>query len=154
VSPESHVFQKLNHLFSRFGPSLLTREGKSWRAHQRRLAPAFSETNAKLVWEESIAQARSMVDSWCTGEKNISTIREDTMLLPFHVINKAGFGVDLSWPERTKTPSQTGNLTGADEVSHGHLMSYRKALQTTITHLFHILIFPDWLLRKHFPLYE
>ena len=28
-------------------------------------------------------------------------------------------------------------------------MSYRQALQSAITHLFHILIFPDWLLRKY-----
>ena len=133
----------------RLGPSLITREGKSWRIHQKLLAPAFSERNAKLVWEESLVQAEAMLRSWSdeqrAGAKFIPTIREDTMILPFHVINKAGFGVHLPWAKGMEAGNHERSV---DRISHGHQMSYRRALQTAITHLFHILIFPDWLLRK------
>lgn len=139
---ESYVFLDL------LGPSLITREGKSWRIHQKLLAPAFSEGNAKLVWEESLVQAEAMLRSWNdeqrAGAKSIPAIREDTMILPFHVINKAGFGVHLPWAKGMEAGSHERSV---DRISHGHQMSYRQALQTAITHLFHILIFPDWLLR-------
>jgi hypothetical protein len=137
----------------RFGPSLVTREGKSWRAHQKVIAPAFSEKNAKIVWEESLIQTEAMLQSWTNcqlgNSKYVETIREDTMTLPFHVINKAGFGVHLPWPTWKRAKDPFIHATGVDEIGPGHVMSYRQALQSAITHLFHILIFPDWLLRKY-----
>jgi hypothetical protein len=83
------------------------------------------------------------------NSKYIETIREDTMTLPFHVINKAGFGVHLPWPTWKRAKDPFIHATGVDEIGPGHVMSYRQALQSAITHLFHILIFPDWILRKY-----
>lgn len=135
----------------RFGPSLITREGKSWRAHQRILAPTFTERNAELVWEESIVQAEQMLKSWLniqsTESRCIPDIRADTMMLPFNVINKAGFGVDLPWSVESNLSSHKVTAGSADTAARGHQMTYREALHSVISHLFHIIIFPSWLLR-------
>lgn len=105
-----------------------------------------------MVWEESLAQTESMLQSWrdaqLGGARCIETMREDTITLPFHVINKASFGVHLPWPTWKKAADPFTHATGVDKIGPGHVMSYRQALQSAITHLFHILIFPDWLLRK------
>ena len=115
------------------------------------LAPTFTERNAKIVWEESIKQTNQMLESWrnsqCAEARCIPDIRGDTMTLPFHVINKAGFGVDLPWVSTSKDPSRTSRTNSADTVGRGHCMTYRQALHSAISHLFHIIIFPNWLLR-------
>ncbi len=115
------------------------------------LAPMFTERNARLVWEESIVQAEQMLESWrnsqCAEMKSIPDIREDTMTLPFHVINKAGFGVDMPWVSKTNTPGHVDAEKTADTIGRGHRMTYRQALHSAISHLFHIVILPKWLLR-------
>ena len=115
------------------------------------LAPMFTEQNARLVWEESILQTEQMLESWRnaerTGTKCIPNIREDTMTLPFHVINKAGFGVDLPWVPKSTTGSYADSANPVDTIGRGHRMTYREALHSAISHLFHIVIFPTWLLR-------
>ena len=106
-----------------------------------------------------------MLESWrnsqCAEAKCIPDIREDTMTLPFHVINKAGFRVDLPWVSKSNTSSYIDGVNSADTISRGHCMTYRQALHSAISHLFHIVIFPSWLLRiapfkyaKFFTAYE
>jgi cytochrome P450 len=60
------------------------------------------------------------------------------MMLPFNVINKAAFGMDLPW---------TNGGGRADVVGAGHTLSYRAALHTVIERLFHVILFPGWVLR-------
>lgn len=69
------------------------------------------------------------------------------MMLPFNVINKAGFGVDLPWVSESNATSHTATAGSADTAGGGHCMTYREALHSVISHLFHIVIFPSWLLR-------
>ncbi|KAL8902537.1 MAG: hypothetical protein Q9207_004613 [Kuettlingeria erythrocarpa] len=117
------------------------------------LAPMFTEQNARLVWEESILQAEQMLESWRDSQRAEATyipdIREDTMTLPFHVINKAGFGVDIPWVSESsrRTRGCADSTRSADTLGRGHRMTYREALHSSISHLFHIVIFPTWLLR-------
>ncbi|KAK3061969.1 hypothetical protein LTS18_005085, partial [Coniosporium uncinatum] len=115
------------------------------------LAPTFSERNAELVWDESILQAEQMLKSWLdcksTEAPCIPNVRADTMMLPFNVINKAGFGVDLPWVSQSDPMSQTATTSSVDTADSGHYMSYREALHLLIRHLFHIIVLPTWLLR-------
>ena len=115
------------------------------------LAPLFTERNARLVWKESILQTEQMLQSWrdsaAAGVRCIPDLRVDTMTLPFHVINKAGFGVDLPWVSESGTRGSASLATSADTVGKGHRLTYREALHSAISHLFHIVILPTWLLR-------
>ena len=111
----------------------------------------FTERNARLVWEESIWQTEQMIASWRDSErdgaKRIPDIRADTMSLPFHVINKAGFGVELPWLSKSGDRGAGDRTNAADTIGKGHRMTYRQALHSAISHLFHIVVIPTWLLR-------
>ena len=115
------------------------------------LAPTFTDRNVRLVWAESIRQTQQMLESWLDSRGKVSDcipdIRADTMTLPFHVINKAGFGVDIPWRSKSSRSRDGSALSEADTIGKGHRMSYREALHSAISHLFHIVIFPTWLLR-------
>ena len=48
-----------------FGPNVLVAEGDAWKAQRRVVAPAFSERNNRLVWEETGRVVRELVrDVW------------------------------------------------------------------------------------------
>lgn len=127
----------------------MTLEGEEWRTHQKLLGPAFSDHNVRLVFDESVVQAQDMLASWIEmhdkGGKRIESIRLDTMLLPFNVINRAGFGVRIPW---AKDQMKGRDPIDVDKITSGHTLSYRQALLTAISHLFHILMFPDQILRR------
>lgn len=132
-----------------FGPSLLTREGRSWRAHQRIVGPTFTERNAELVWTESIAQATQMLSTWTvsgTQSPGIPDIRADTMQLPFNVINMAGFGVNLPWATSHSSTALDGPHCKKQNLP-GYKLSYHEALHALIARLFHIIVFPKWVLK-------
>ena len=103
------------------------------------------------MWEEAIIQTEGMLESWrdqCGQQPGyIIDIREDTMSLPFNVINKAGFGVDLPWSSKGAHHIRNDEVNSADDVGKGHSMTYREAMHATMDHLIHIVIFPSWLLR-------
>lgn len=154
---------KLTSVLS-FGTNLIASEGASWRRQRRIIAPTFSERNNHLVWKESITQAQAMLQTWLgdqrNGKQTLDTLQEDLKRLPFHVINTAGFGVQLAWPTSKVDKDKEGckaadrtiftDRTASDEVMPGHSMSYKDALLTTTANLRALFILPKWFLSTNY----
>lgn len=46
-----------------FGPNLVASEGEEWKRQRRLVAPAFSEKNNKLVWDETVRIMHDLFDN-------------------------------------------------------------------------------------------
>ncbi|RPD75492.1 cytochrome P450 [Lentinus tigrinus ALCF2SS1-7] len=129
------------------GPNILVAEGDAWRHQRRVVAPAFSERNNRLVWDETARIVRDLVeDVWRRGPgagKDTTAVDVDHVLdvtvpLTLFVIGSAGFGHRMSWQERGVAP-------------RGHSMSFKDALDVVGHTIFYKLLFPDWALRWGSP---
>ncbi len=50
-------------ILSIFGPNILISEGDEWKHQRRIVAPAFSEKNNRLVWDETARIVRDLVEN-------------------------------------------------------------------------------------------
>ncbi|KAF8142663.1 cytochrome P450 [Mycena galopus ATCC 62051] len=123
-----------------FGRNIVASEGDEWKRYRRISAPAFSEKNNKLVWDESV---KIMADMFNTQWNNADEVTIDhcveiTLAIALFVIGVAGFGHKVSWQEDTVVPP-------------GYTMSFKDALHTVSTETITKLIVPTWAmgLTKH-----
>lgn len=95
-------------------------EGELWKKYRKICAPAFSEANNKLVWEETMKIMQELVhDVW--GDEEISTsenVLDVTLAISQFIIGIAGFGRNMSWQKESTIPA-------------GHNMTFRDALSDT-----------------------
>lgn len=132
-----------------FGKNVVSTEGQVWRHHRKITSPPFTESNNQLVWQESLHQARSMMNSWIRADdaSKTSTIISDvsaaTMRLSLYVISKAGFGVRLLWPH--EEIEQNGQV---DAIPEGHTMTYKDALSTLLENIIPVMLLPRWFLTR------
>ncbi len=139
-----------------FGPSVLSTEGSTWRMHRKATAPAFSEELHGLVWTESLRQVDQMVKTWQGRHGNspdsmyVADLGRDTIALTLHVISRAGFGVSLSWPGQKDQVEVTEELKSfsSEDIPKGHDMTFRDALEGTLTNFLWFVIFPPRVLGK------
>ena len=145
----------LYKLLNIYGRNILTTEGPQWRVHRKITSAPFTEQNNELVWAESIQQTRSMLRLWLGAEdENEGTadeVAEDTMRLALNVVGGAAFGKTIAWPGQSpRAPNGAGGDSGDhrhhDEISSGHHMSYKDALETILANITFILILPSFLL--------
>ena len=158
ITSRKEDFPKPVHLYRTvniFGRSVLTTEGQAWRHHRKIVGPPFGERNNRLVWKESLHQAELMLKSWTgsRGEssKTITELGADTMRLSLHVISRAGFGVQLSWPGvddsvLTSGKSDSSGPINRDGLENGHTMTYTDALSTMLHNIFLLIVVPRSLL--------
>ncbi len=135
-----------------FGPNLIATEGAAWRRHRRITAPSFSEKNNELVWGESLRQARAMLRVWLDGgeEGTVHDVSEASLRLTLHVIGRAGFGMELSWPQgagRATAGAGTSSLAppasmAGDGIASGSRMSFFDALHALLANILWILLVP------------
>ena len=76
-----------------FGPNLLASEGATWKRHRKTVAPAFSEANTALVWDESARVARDMFDAW--GEAHEIRI-DDVAKITLKVCARSGYSMSVT----------------------------------------------------------
>ena len=137
------VYETLNI----YGKNVVSTEGHMWR-HQRRItSPSFSEKTNRIVFSESLRQVQAMLESWI-GNEDISpiihTVAQDTARLSLHVISKAGFGKNLSWPGSEGSKEESASPV----VGEGHEWSYAHALAMLHASLIWLLVVPKFLLSK------
>ncbi|ETW77984.1 cytochrome P450 monooxygenase 13 [Heterobasidion irregulare TC 32-1] len=123
-----------------FGRNIVASEGEEWKRYRKIVAPAFSERNNKLVWDETIRIMIDMFDNVWHNAPEISTDHciELTVPIALFVIGVAGFGRRISWTDDMKLPP-------------GHQLTFKDALHTMSTDIFLKLIVPGWAmgLTKH-----
>lgn len=157
-----------------YGRNLLTVEGKEWRRHRRITAPPFTESNNKVVWKESLFQARQMMQSWenaagkekeANGHTNghsvsadekaqnksvgavVEGLAKDSMRMTLHIISRAGFNVRCMWPGVSASRKDDEEAIKSGDVPPGYKMSYVDALQTLLHLIIVPLMIPDWAMR-------
>ncbi|KAI0819401.1 cytochrome P450 [Trametes gibbosa] len=123
-----------------FGPNLVASEGDEWKRQRRLVAPAFSERNNKLVWDETVRILHDLFDNvW--GPRDtvlIDNATDLTVPITLLVIGVAGFGRRITWNEDAKAPA-------------GHRVTFKDALNVVSRNLFLQLLFPKWMLRWGTP---
>ncbi|KAF9481511.1 cytochrome P450 [Pholiota conissans] len=116
-----------------FGRNIVASEGAEWKKYRKISAPAFSDRNNALVWEESIKTVQGMfMDVW--GDRDVISVDhcvEITLPIALFIIGAAGFGRSISWK--------------ADDIKPaGYTMTFKEALHTVTTNVFIKLAVPRW----------
>ncbi|KAH9899364.1 cytochrome P450 [Cubamyces lactineus] len=122
-------------LLATFGSNILVTEGEVWKRQRKIAAPAFSERNNRLVWDETVGTVEDMFHSlWADKDViEVDHVLDITVGITLLVISAAGFGRRISWIEDGIAPP-------------GHSMTFKDALYKVSHNLFLKVIFPSWLL--------
>ncbi|KAF9528987.1 cytochrome P450 [Crepidotus variabilis] len=120
-----------------WGQNIVVSEGELWKKFRKTSAPAFSEKNNKLVWNETVDIVHSLIDQvW--GDQDVISLDhclDITKPIALFVIAAAGFGKSLTWSEEDLAPL-------------GHKMSFKQSLHVVTTRFFIKLMAPTWLLNS------
>ncbi|KZV80924.1 cytochrome P450, partial [Exidia glandulosa HHB12029] len=122
ITTRRTVFQKpveLLALLKTYGdPNIVIAEGDVHKAHRKAVAPAFSERNMALVWDEATRVSHELFETkeW-RGRQTVSigNFADITTLMTMFIIASAGFGHAMSWTSESAPPP-------------GHSMTFREAL--------------------------
>ncbi|KAI9683652.1 MAG: hypothetical protein M1829_004957 [Trizodia sp. TS-e1964] len=141
-------------LLNIYGPNVVSTEGSTWRTHRKITAPSFAEKNNRLVWAESITRGQEMLNRWLgpqgNGDITIKTVEKDTMIVSLQIISIAGFGVRLGWPDKemvSKEKNSSHEDSKSEDISSGHMLSYKDALSTVLANIIPIMLFPQWMMQ-------
>jgi cytochrome P450 len=125
-----------------FGKNVVSTEGAIWRHHRKICSPPFTERNNRVVWQESLHQAKTMMAGWMSPDDKVSKplydVSDQAMRLSLHVISRAGFDVRLTWPHEEGS---------TQEAPAGHKLTFKDALTNLLENLLVVLIFPKWMLK-------
>ncbi|KAF7887020.1 uncharacterized protein EAF02_003667 [Botrytis sinoallii] len=121
---------KMYTLLEVYGPCISTANWTNWPRHRKVLATPFNENIMKFVWQESLKQAKEMLETWNqrSESREISTAK-DTRTLSLNVLAATGFR--KSYQFRSSAQAAT------DEA-----VSYRDALQTVLDNVILIMFIP------------
>ncbi|TGO70367.1 hypothetical protein BOTNAR_0001g00420 [Botryotinia narcissicola] len=118
-------------LFSRvYGPCISTANWTNWPRHRKVLAAPFNENIMKFVWQESLMQAKEILETWNqrSASQEISTAK-DMRTLSLNVLAATGF--------RKSYQFRSSAQAGTDEAG-----SYRDALQNVLDNVILIMFIP------------
>ena len=75
-----------------YGPNLGTAGLSDWQRQRKIVAAPFNENTNKLVWSESLSQARDMLSLWVRpGKIGTLGVAKDTRTLSLDVLTATGF---------------------------------------------------------------
>ncbi|KAF2874075.1 cytochrome P450 monooxygenase-like protein [Massariosphaeria phaeospora] len=116
-----------------YGTNLSTTEGVDWQKHRKVTAVTFTEKNNELVWKQSLAQAKGMLEYWTErAPQPLRTIGEDTKVFTLNVLAAALF--DKMYP-----------FEGASEPKASHVKddsyTYRDSLNRILKNIIPLFIF-------------
>ncbi|KAL0566453.1 hypothetical protein V5O48_015555, partial [Marasmius crinis-equi] len=137
IGAQRNKFPKPLHQYKSldiYGRNIVTTEGEDWKKNRKIAAPAFSERNNRLVWNESVLMLTEFFDEvW--GDKEVIAV--DNFLgiaLQFglRVISAAAFGKRMSWSSQHSKPP-------------GHQLPFEETFQIVSQDIFLKLVLPNWL---------
>ncbi|KAL1745781.1 cytochrome P450 [Schizophyllum fasciatum] len=114
-----------------FGNNIVASEFEEWKYFRKIAAPAFSDRNNALVWEEAISTADSLIrDAWKDAkEVHLTEAHDLTLSMALFVIG--AFGRSISWEDDGVVPP-------------GHAMSFKEAMVCASTNVPLYIMCPDW----------
>jgi len=116
-----------------FGYNIVASEGETWKRYRKISAPAFSDQNNRLVWDETVKIMLDMFEIvWkYDDEVSIDHGMDITLPIALFVIAIAGFGRRISWSDDLNIPP-------------GHKMAFKEALHVVSSNMVLKLIVPRW----------
>ncbi|KAF7983462.1 hypothetical protein HWV62_21746 [Athelia sp. TMB] len=116
-----------------FGGNIVASEGQQWKKYRKIAAPAFSDRNNKLVWDETMLIMEDLFENeWGQRDKiSLDHCVGITVQIALSVISVAGFGRRIKWRDDQVIPP-------------GHQMTYQKSLHIVSSDVFLKLIVPEW----------
>nr|BAL05138.1 cytochrome P450 [Phanerodontia chrysosporium] len=130
-------FPKPSYEFFRiFGGNIIASEGDEWKRHRKIAAPAFSEHNNRLVWNETAKIVCGFFENVWGSQAEVyvdDVVQSLTLPMALHVISIAGFGKQTVWrADGTLLPK--------------HKLSFQDALHVVSTDLWIRFVMPTMLL--------
>ncbi|KAI0705838.1 cytochrome P450, partial [Cytidiella melzeri] len=121
-----------------YGENIVASEGEQWKRYRKISAPAFSERNNRMVWEETVSIMQDLFDNiWgAKPEITVDHAVEITLPIALFVIGVAGFGQRMPWK-------------GGDIIPPGHKMAFKasqESLHVLSSDIVFKLIVPEWLM--------
>ncbi|EIW78358.1 614 534 cytochrome P450 [Coniophora puteana RWD-64-598 SS2] len=118
-----------------FGENIVVSEGEEWKRYRKIVAPAFSERNNRLVWDETTRIMLDLFDNEWKGKQEVAVDHGVDLTLPLalFIIGAAGFGRQISWAEDAIVPP-------------GHQMTFKEALHFVTQNLVIKLTVPKFAL--------
>ncbi|KAH9172788.1 cytochrome P450 [Lactarius sanguifluus] len=119
-----------------FGGNIIASEGEDWKRYRTIAAPAFSERNTRLVWDETIRIMFDLFDNvWGDSPEIVLDHCVDiTLPIALFVIGVAGFGRRVTWASDLSVPP-------------GHQMPFKDALYIVSTNLILKMGVPNWAMK-------
>ncbi|KDR79850.1 hypothetical protein GALMADRAFT_241949 [Galerina marginata CBS 339.88] len=114
-----------------FGRNIVASEGEEWKKYRKISAPAFSDRNNKLVWDETVQIMSGLFEEVWKDKDEISVDHcvDVTLPIALFVIGVAGFGRKLSWHDDVAIPS-------------GHQMTFKDSLHIASLDIFYKAFLP------------
>lgn len=117
-----------------YGKNLSTTDGDEWKKHRKVTAVTFTEKNNELVWRQTLAQAKGMLEYWIEHQP-IRTLGEDTKVFTLNVLAAAVF--NKSYPFEGSAAATTG--AHARDESY----EYRDSMSKLLNYVIPIYIFGE-----------
>ncbi|KAK7683817.1 hypothetical protein QCA50_013193 [Cerrena zonata] len=116
-----------------FGPHIVASEHEQWKKYRKVAAPAFTEPNNKLVWNETVRIVEDLFQNVWGDQKQITYDHalDLTMPMALFVIGAAGFGRRIGWKEELVLPP-------------GHKLTFKDALASVSHNAIMKAILPNW----------
>ncbi|KAF2019855.1 cytochrome P450 monooxygenase-like protein [Aaosphaeria arxii CBS 175.79] len=121
-----------------YGKNLATTDDQEWQRHRKMTAVTFTEKNNELVWVQSLAQAKGMLDYWLVeqkGGKAIRTVHDDTKIFTLNVLAAALFDQPY--------PFEGYGKVDANKRSDDQSYQYRDSLGVILISVIQILVFGE-----------
>ncbi|KAK7681337.1 hypothetical protein QCA50_015428 [Cerrena zonata] len=118
-----------------YGSNIIVSEGEEWKRLRKICAPAFTENNARLVWEETVHIVEGLFRNVWGDNKEVvyDNALDMTVPLALRVIGAAGFGYRMAWKDETNVPD-------------GHRMIFQETLATVSKEISLKALLPAWVM--------
>ncbi len=105
-----------------YGKNLSTTDDEEWQKHRKVTAITFTEKNNELVWQQSLLQARGMINYWLQ-QKSVNTIVDDTKVFTLNVLAAAIFNKPYPF-QSAGTKAQDTDASYQYRDSLGKILAY------------------------------
>ncbi len=117
-----------------YGSSVSTAGWSDWQQQRKIVAASFNENTNKLVWSESLSQARDMFSLWIRpGATGTLGVARDTRMLSLDVLAATGF-------------RRSYKFCGSSEPGVDKARDYRDALKIVLDNALLLMVAPPRLL--------
>ncbi|KAH8806764.1 cytochrome P450 [Flagelloscypha sp. PMI_526] len=119
-----------------YGRNIVSSEGDEWKKNRKIVAPAFTDRNNHIVWDQTLEIMSDLFDNVWGNQEQVTydDAIELAMPLTLFVLSAAGFG-------------QKANFTNSGIPAKGHGMTFQEALQIVDEHLLLRALLPTWIYR-------